>query len=279
MDDKTLYQSNKTNNWLLQHRKNITSQFGEDGILEQIFAILPDRDRWCVEFGASDGRVHSNTHHLINNKDWSSVQIESNSVLYPVLEQKYTDNEKVICKNRIVSFEGEHTLDNILKETSIPLDFDFLSIDVDGVDYYIWESLEVYRPKVVVIEFNPSIPHHVAFIQPKNQDICQGCSLLALQQLSKQKNYELIASTDVNGFFVDKQYFSLFGIQDNSLWQMNQNYQYWTHIFQLYDGTIVIGGNDELIWHKIKVDLAETQKNIQVLPSENREYPYRLFDK
>jgi hypothetical protein len=51
----------------------------------------------------------------------------------------------------------------------------------------------------------------------------------------------LIASTEWNGIFVDSKYFPLFGIADNSIWQMNQNYQFWTHVFQLYDGTVIVG--------------------------------------
>lgn len=270
----------KPNDWLLQHRKSITSQLGEDGILEKIFQILPitTTDRWCVEFGAGDGATLSNTYHLINHQSWSSVQIEANPRSYDLLASRYADKAKVVCSNRVISFEGENTLDKVLQTTPIPLDFDFLSVDIDGNDYHIWESLEVYRPKVVVIEFNPSIPHYVSHIQPKDPEVYQGSSLLALQQLGIQKNYELVASTEWNGFFVDLQYFSLFEIQDNSIWQMNQNYQFWTYVFQLYDGTVVVGGNNRLLWHNIEVDFSEIQETIQVLPPEEIGYPGRLPD-
>jgi hypothetical protein len=264
------------NNWLLQYRRSITSQWGEDGILEKIFEIIPTTNHWCVEFGAGDGKTLSNTYHLINNQGWSSVQVEANPRYYELLASRYADKDEVICLSQVVSFEGENTLDKVLQATAIPLDLDFLSIDIDGNDYYIWESLEIYRPKVVVIEFNPSIPHYIFHVQPRDPELYQGSSLLALQQLGKQKNYELIASTECNGFFVDSQYFPLFGIQDNSIWQMNHNYQFWTYVFQLYDGTVVVGGNNRMLWHGVEVDLSAIQELVQVLPPEEIGYPFQL---
>lgn len=268
----------KDSQWLLQYRKNMTSQLGEDGILEKVFEILPDANRWCVEFGAGDGELFSNTHHLINHQGWSSVQIEGDPDVYELLSNRYANNNNVTCLNRMIRFEGENTLDQVLQTTSIPLDFDFLSIDVDGNDYYVWESLQMYRPKVILIEFNPSIPHYVSYVQAKNPEVYQGCSLLALQQLGKQKGYELIASTEWNGFFVDAKYFPLFEISDNSIWKMNRFYQFWTYVFQLYDGTIVVGGNNKMLWHKVEVDFSEIQEMVQVLPPEERIFRGRLSE-
>ena len=51
---------------------------------------------------------------------------------------------------------------------SLSTSFEILSIDVDGIDYFIWKDfLEEgkYKPKIVVIEFNPTIPNHVIYIQ------------------------------------------------------------------------------------------------------------------
>ena len=71
--------------------------------------------------------------------------------------------------------KGENSLPEILSKHNIRKDFDFLSIDVDGTDYYIWESLEKkYNPKVVCIEFNPTIPNNIEFIQTASHKIQQG---------------------------------------------------------------------------------------------------------
>jgi len=56
-------------------QKNVTSQCGEDGIIEEIFTIIKDGDKWCVEFGAWDGKQTSNTWNLIQNKGWAGIAI------------------------------------------------------------------------------------------------------------------------------------------------------------------------------------------------------------
>lgn len=67
---------------LNSYQKNIYSQFGEDGIIQRIFEILPVTDeKWCVELGAWDGIYLSNTHHLIKNKQWNGVLIEGKKLV------------------------------------------------------------------------------------------------------------------------------------------------------------------------------------------------------
>jgi hypothetical protein len=247
---------------------------GEDGILEAIFELIPDTNHWCVEFGAGDGVTLSNTFNLIANKGWASVQIESHAEKFNALSNTHQANSNVICLHDQVGFEGQNTLDSILKATPIPTDFDLLSIDIDGNDYHVWEAVCDYRPKVVVVEFNPTIPNQVEFVQPRNMALNQGSSLLALINLGKRKGYELVATTDWNAFFVDKFYFELFGILDNSIWQLYKKVDYLTHVFQLFDGTIVVNGCNRLLWHNIELDLETVQQEIQVLPPEFRVYPW-----
>jgi hypothetical protein len=49
---------------LLKYGTNVTSQSGEDGILREVFARIGLKSRWCVEFGAWDGKKFSNTFDL-----------------------------------------------------------------------------------------------------------------------------------------------------------------------------------------------------------------------
>jgi hypothetical protein len=274
---KTNMSDLKANDWLLQFSKNITSTTGEDGILEKIFEIIPNSNRWCVELGAGNGIKFSNSYDLIVNKGWSSVQIEGDPIKYEELITTHGENSQVTCLNKYVSFSGTNTLDNLFKKTSLPHNFDLLSIDIDGNDYYLWESLEHFRPKVIVIEFNPSIPNQVDWVQEKNMEVNHGCSLLSLINLGKRKGYELISATWFNGIFVDSQYYELFGIEDNSIWQLyrdSQNFQ--TFIFQTFDGTIILAGNDKLLWHDRQFNLEEIQEKIQVLPEKERVFPAKI---
>ncbi|APB33391.1 hypothetical protein GlitD10_1071 [Gloeomargarita lithophora Alchichica-D10] len=184
---------------------------------------------------------------------------------YKVPIERYEDHPQVICARRLVSFEGENSLDSIFIQTPVPKDFDLISIDVDGNDWHIWDSLQTYRPKLVLIEFNPTIPHQVEFVQPRDMSVNQGSSLAALIHLARKKGYELIATTITNAFFVDKKYFSLFDIKDNSIWNMNKTVADYTFIFQLYDGTILLRGNNILAWQGVELDLDAIQNDIQKL--------------
>jgi len=259
------------NQYLLNYRKDINSQFGEDGIIEKIFEIIPssEQNNWCVEFGAWDGELLSNTWNLINNYYWSAVLIECEEDRFNQLKCNYENNPKVTAINKFIHFDGENTLDNVLSATNIPLDFDFISIDIDGNDYHIWDSLRRYKPKLVVIEFNPTIPNDIVFIQAKDFNIFQGSSLAAFVQLAKNKGYELITTTLNNVFFIDKQYFPLMGISDNSIFKLRiYNPEVESRVFTLYDGTVVWEGNTDhsQTGYKIRVN------RIQFLPKLLRKY-------
>jgi len=265
----TVRRNSNTDNWLLKYRKNIFSQYGEDGIIEKIFSILPHHSKWCVEFGAWDGKHLSNTHLLLSQKGYSGVLIEADQDKFKALRQTYSSNNKVVCINKMVTFDGQNILDNILSETSLPKNFDLLSIDIDGNDFHVWKSVEFFKPKLVIIEFNNTIPNNLEFVQDPDYSVNQGCSILALDRLSKQKGYELLAVTDFNAFFVDAEYFPLFQITDNSPQTINCDQKHITHVFQLFDGTIVWEGNLNLLWHDINIK----PEKMQVLPKYIRYFP------
>lgn len=80
---------------LIQYSKNITSQFGEDCIIEAIFQKLGIEKGYCVEFGASDGKDLSNTWNLWHNRGWNAVLIESDPVKVAALSKNVKDYPNV----------------------------------------------------------------------------------------------------------------------------------------------------------------------------------------
>ena len=142
--------------WLLEHASDVTSQNGEDGIIAKILEVIGTPRGWCVEFGAWDGRYLSNTHNLIANKDFYAVMIEGSATRFRDLMAAFKDNPKVYPVNAFVGFTEADGLDAILARTPIPEEFDVLSIDIDGNDYHVWSAVTRYRPRVVVIEYNPT---------------------------------------------------------------------------------------------------------------------------
>ena len=149
-------------------------------------------------------------YYLLSEKNWSGILIEGNPKRITDLKNTYKNNPKVYPINKFVNFEGDDILDKILSPFPIPIDFDFLSIDIDGNDYHIWKSLVNYQPKLVLIEFNASIPGDIEFVQPANLSLQQGSSILSFVKLANEKGYELICINQVNAFFVHEKYFELF---------------------------------------------------------------------
>ena len=249
-------------NWLSRYQYNETSQWGEDGILEKIFNILGVKQGWCAELGAWDGKNLSNTYRLINSCHWSSVLLEGDRRRFAELLKTYQSNPQAYCVLQFVSFDFPHNLDTIFSKYPIPQDFDLLSIDVDGNDLHLWESLRNYQPKIVVIEYNPTIPNHIHFQQPRDMKVNQGSSLSALIALGKKKGYELIATTESNGIFVKESLYPLFNILDNRIDLMRSKSETESTLFQLYDGTLVLEGYKRLYWCKTKI----REKRLQVFP-------------
>jgi hypothetical protein len=255
--------------YLKNYAKNITSQGGEDGVIEKIFEIIGTDNKWSVEFGAWDGKYCSNTWVLNNEHNWTGVLIEGDAEKFKDLESTYADNQGSVLINQYIKLEGESTLDAILAETEIPKDFDCLSVDVDGLDWHIWDSLKNYQPRFVVIEFNPTIPNDIYFVQDPEPSLNHGTSLLAMIELGKAKGYELVATTAWNAFFVKADLYPLFNIEDNDIDAMHDMSPYESKLFQLYDSSLVLWGNRKLIW---KGGMEITQDAIQVLPKEQRKF-------
>lgn len=253
---------------LLDHAKNVHSQAGEDGVLSTVLETIGTTDKWCVEFGASDGQNLSNTCNLIDNYGYSAVLVEANRTRFAKLLARHGKNPNVFALNQFVGFSATDGLDFILASRPIPKEFDLLSIDIDGNDYHVWKAVSAYTPKVVCIEFNPSIPTELEFVQPADPEVNQGASLLAITRLAAQKGYELVAVTAFNAIFVRSQYFHLFHISNNEPRILREELSWITHVFCGYDGTIFVAGADCLPWHRLSFS-----NRVRQLPKFFRRYP------
>ena len=264
MIDNTVYLSNK----FAQYARNNFSQFGEDGIIEAILDLIPNKNNWCVEFGAWDGIYLSNTYNLIKNKKYKSVLIESNKEKFEELERNLKEFDAILI-NKFVMFDGDNTLDKILSKTNIPLDFDFLSIDIDGNDYYIFESLNLYKPKVICIEYNPTIPNEVHYIQSKDFNIKVGASAAAILELANSKGYKIAAINICNIILIDDKYWSLLKLDSSELSFFRDDSSVRKFIFVGYDGSVHLSKPLELNWHNgIKIN----EDKLQFLPKVLRKY-------
>ena len=211
MPNKEIYKN------LNHYAYNNFSQNGEDGIIEELNKRMrindQKRSNWCVEFGAWDGKHLSNTFNLIK-KSWQGVYIEGDLCRYRDLRSTQKDYPNIIAINSFVSKENfsKDSLDNILKSTNIPKDFEVLSIDVDSFDLEIWESMKEYSPKIVIIEINSSYPPGIVKWHSNNFKNSNGNSFSATLQVAKNKGYKLAIHTG-NMIFVREDLIELIRIE------------------------------------------------------------------
>lgn len=195
-----------------QYARDVFSQNGEDGIVEELFRRLDISSGYVCEFGAWDGVYLSNTFNLIQ-KGFKGVFIEGDKDKFQDLLKTCKNYPNIIPINAYVDYEGENTLDNLLQKTDIPSDFELLSIDIDSFDYHVWRSLKLYRPKIVIIEINSGIStnneEHI-----HTPDKYQGTAFRPTFNLGIEKGYKFVCHTG-NMIFVRNDLFDKLNIQYN----------------------------------------------------------------
>lgn len=195
----------------------VCSQFGEDGIIDWIIerGQFPDHLQSFIEFGV-ELYEEANTRFLLENRNWRGLIIDSNSQL----ETKIRNSDlawKHTLKTRS-SFITRENINGIFSDCGFSGEIGLLSIDIDGNDYWVWETIESVDPIVVICEYNAVlgdlypivVPYEPAFVRtrPNFHNLYAGASINALQSLAERKGYKLLGSNSAgnNAFFVRDDY-------------------------------------------------------------------------
>ena len=203
------------------------SQSGEDAVIQAVFYLIGPGNKICMEFGAADGFYCSNTAALWTELDWSAILVESDPKLFASLQSNTSRFSNVEV------FEGE--VENVDDFASEPLDF--VSIDVDGEDFNIWERTTVQH-RVVCIEHNPTLPPSVEF----HSGQWAGASAASLVRLGDIKGYRFLTATKTNCFFVREDEFEPFSDFDCSL-ENNFDPQSLNFVVTDYHGNFDVAGS------------------------------------
>ncbi len=138
---------------------------------------------------------------------WSGLFIEADPTSFKRLQQRYAGRAAVQTVNARVSPEN---INEIIAGAGLTGDISVLSIDIDGHDFWLWKAISIVRPRLVVIEYNASIPDGQLLVQPLSETRpwsgtdAFGASLSALEHLGAALGYDLVHTdlTGVNAFFV-----------------------------------------------------------------------------
>src|SRR5271157_1836728 len=182
---------------LLDFQKDQFSQNGEDGILERVFDLIGTETRTCCEFGAWDGVHLSNTRRLLM-AGWSGLLIEADPERFRRLRDNYSENEGVKCICQFI--RGADELQRALTENGFPAPLDLLVIEIDGLDYYIFEELRI-RPRLICVEVNAGHSPLSDVLFARDIAAIIGQPLSVFCRVGKRLGYRLICF-NANAFFL-----------------------------------------------------------------------------
>ena len=191
------------------------SQNGEDGILLYIFALIGTTNKKCVEICAGDG-IQCNTANLIINHGWSGLLFDGDRSLVEKGQNFYKSHPDTFTypPKFVHAWVTAENINQILLDHDFTREIDLLSLDIDGVDYWIWKAIDKIQPRVVVAEIQAiwggdrsvTVPYDSEF---KAQffdgfGIYSGASLPAFCRLARDKGYRLVGCQryGFNAFFI-----------------------------------------------------------------------------
>lgn len=192
----------------------VFSQWGEDGIIQYLINNVPIESRSFIEFGVQR-YTESNTRFLLMNDDWDGLVIDGSADDIRYIRQDWV----VHGRHNLTAVHCLLTRENInetFAKAGFVGDIGVLSIDVDGIDYWLWDALSIVSPRIVVCEYNSvfgseaavTIPYSPTFQRTEAHfsNLYFGASLPALCSLAERKGYDFVGSgsSGINAFFVKK---------------------------------------------------------------------------
>jgi FkbM family methyltransferase len=166
---------------------NEVSQFGEVELLIRRWTNEAARHRIVVDAGAN-GRARSNSYDLLARFGWRGLLIEANPNLIGTIRSEFADLNMSLINCAVSDYTGSATLHlgvnddvssleaelskgwgelrgsvtvavrrlgDILNEHAIPIDFDLLSLDIEGHDIRVLNDIvdhHGFRPRWVIVE-------------------------------------------------------------------------------------------------------------------------------
>lgn len=193
---------------------SVFSQWGDDGIIQYLVNYLNISNHTFVEFGV-ENYLESNTRFLMMNNNWKGLVLDGSKKHIATIK-----NSEYYWKYDLVAIDAFVTIENItnLILSNIDGKIGLLHIDLDGMDYWIWQEIsKSIKPEIVILEYNSifgrelkvTVPYDMNFKRFKahHSGLYAGASLSALVDLSNERGYAFIGSNSAgnNAYFVKRE--------------------------------------------------------------------------
>jgi len=196
------------------------SQNGEDGILLYIFSLIGTTNKMAVEICAGPG-FECNTTNLVINHGWRGLLMDGNIMNIQVAREFFYRCQDTFLSPPTLAhcWVTADNVNTLIREYGFQGEIDLLSLDMDGIDYWVLKAMDSVQPRVIVLEYNASWGPDRSMSVPYKPDFAVnwmlvgddlrrqyyfGASLAAFVKLGQQKGYRLVGCQRAghNAFFV-----------------------------------------------------------------------------
>lgn len=190
---------------------SVFSQFGDDGLIQWLINNLDIPNSTFIEFGV-ENYSESNTRFLLMNNNWSGYILDASIDHINEVKKAYYYWKYDLVAER--AFVDTGNINNLINNSHFDENVGLLHIDVDGMDYYIWEAIQCIHPIIVIVEYNSVfgaerpivVPYATGFNRTSAHysNLYAGSSLKALCLLAYDKGYAFVGSNHAgnNAYFI-----------------------------------------------------------------------------
>lgn len=189
---------------------SVFSQFEEDGLLLLILAATGLGNKTFVEIGSDDG-INSNCANWYFNFGFDGLFVDRNKDsirrgerFYGKYPNPWNFPPKFLCAS-----VSKDNINELIEHAGFFGRITLLSIDLDGIDYYVWEALTQVVPDIVIIETHNEfglhdivVPYQDHFNDSQKNNLYHGASPVAMTFLARHKGYRLVGANRLGSNFI-----------------------------------------------------------------------------
>jgi hypothetical protein len=190
----------------------VYSQNDEDGLLLYIFALVGFTDKRCVDI-AFGSPFEANTTNLLCNWGFTGLLVEGDPNASEAARKFFVKHPDTYNYPPAIlsTWVNAENINELLRQNDVVGQIDLLSLDMDGVDYWVLKAMDAVTPRVIVLEYQDilgpehsvTVPYRADFTHDAGFIYC-GASLSAYINLLRPRGYRLVGCNryGFNAFFV-----------------------------------------------------------------------------